>query len=138
MQRYQRTCVTKKLKTKTSEIDKLQFISHFESSCKDAGIPAQFWGKLMMPYLSNQSRKLLRTFSEEILTDWVQLKKNYFAKFHLTSTKFRQLYVDARRETTETCVQYVTRLENLLMLYLNLKAVNTVKGLVNLLVSDRM
>src|SRR5260221_10044216 len=79
---------------------------HFETNHIDEELKLS----LINPYLSDKARRLVTRLSQQETDTYEKLKAAILVEFRLTPQKYKELFKNARKTSSESHVQYATRL----------------------------
>jgi len=121
--------------------DALEVISFFrnaEALFKKLDVPADLRGVLIRPYLNERSKGLIARLDDTKIADYDEIKSLILKEYKLNPATYRERFNNLRKQENETYVMFVSRLRGLLDSYIESRKVTDLKGLKELILSDRV
>src|SRR6218665_931585 len=101
-------------------------------------VPDDLKCALLMPFLSEKAKRLVRRLPAIQMNTYVNLKAALLREFRLTPQQYRAQFVKAEKVASESWMQFATRLRTYLRFYLESRGADTLQKLQDLWVADRM
>lgn len=101
-------------------------------------VPVDSYVKLLLPYMSQRVRSITLALSEHYYKDYERWRKQVMSDISLTASRYRSLFQDAKKSSSETYVEFSHRLTTYLDTYLELAEVKDFESLRQLLLTDRI
>ena len=88
------------------------YLCTFERTAKLQEWQREEWGPRLGMLLKGKARDVYYKLSDENASDYEQLKKALYARFHLTPEEYRKKFQTARKSPHESVVEYAHRIES--------------------------
>ncbi|GFU53291.1 uncharacterized protein TNCV_2953271 [Trichonephila clavipes] len=114
------------------------FFQSLEKAFKIKEVPEQFKGEILLNILGERVNNLLVHVSEEELNNYSKLKDVVIKEFSPTPQECYNRFQKAQKLSSESYVQFASRLCTTFEYYCQLRSVNDFKSLCELIVSDKI
>src|SRR6266516_148693 len=114
----------------------IDFFKHVESLFAAYAIGIDLQVSVIIPYLNTRVKRLVRNLDRG--STFENLKAAVLSEYNFSPRMYRSAFTDAFRSVGESAVQFVSRISNSLLMYLDSRDINkSYDKLVSLLISDR-
>ena len=93
---------------------------------------------LILPSMNAKARKVINRLDIAQREDYEEVKKQILREFKMTPRAYRQQFTEAVKASSESWMQYASKLETILTYYIDGRNVSTIEELKNLIIADRM
>ncbi|KAL3236758.1 hypothetical protein MRX96_022175 [Rhipicephalus microplus] len=101
-------------------------------------VPHESRVHLPMPVLTERVRYLLRNLNPEESADYESVKASVLTELKLSPAEYLQRFERAVKRQEETWVQFTSRVKTCFSYYLQVREVDTVEGMAELMIADRI
>ena len=114
------------------------YLKRFERFAKNEKWPAEEWATNLSNLLQGKALKVYSRLSVEDANYYVKLQDALLKRYQLTEEGFRQKFRNSKQEIGDTAGQFVIRLSNYLVRWMELgKVKSTFEGLRDLIVREQ-
>ena len=114
------------------------WLDYVQSCFDDHLVPNDIRHILLLPHLNDKAKRLLCKLPSEVKEDFTQLKLAIAKEFRMTSAQHKIAFDKASKQSSESHVQYKSRIESLLDYYLTSRKATNYDDLRDLLIADKM
>ena len=120
-------------------LDALPFFEHCERVFADIECPAAIQTQLIRPYLSDRAKQLLSKLDPARAAIYREMKEYILHELKLSPAAYLEKFNNLRRNDSDTCVAFVSKLRTLLSHYVQSRHVDeSYDRLFSLLICDRI
>jgi hypothetical protein len=101
-------------------------------------VPNDLRSKLLLPHLTGKCKSVIAKLSTTQLNDYDSIKYCLLKEFQITGRELRSRFVNASKRNDESYANFRSRLELMLLQYIQSRSITSLEKLTDLLVADRL
>ena len=119
-------------------VEVVSFFRNVESLFQDFKVPQELQAALIRPFLTDRSKALISRLDPVKALVYKEVKEAVLKEYKVSAPMYRDKFNELSKKDDQTYVMYASSLFSLINGYIESRNVKDLKGLISLLVSDRM